>query len=482
VRDHFIRCAAGEADPRPLLSRTHEGRAGAYLVASLVPATLLAILIVLLWGVDADGPGRGSAVRTTVVYAVALFLFLVTVLGSLRARVRSRALPWTPGLYLFPGAFVDATTADLVVLPMTMFVSARDVHVGHGHSILELSFEGGEVARIPRAAGDEPFDAAVLKAARDRLARALLRGNRSMVARLDPLALPDDDTDVRGGYRAAKRSAMAVEGPVARRVGRWLDSPLRTSLVLTLAATAALAGYVLPSVALARARASHSAGALRRVAETWPYAWVQRSAGLKLRSVEEIMSEVAPTLRDRATVERGMTELLRVAKDHEDHVVPAFVELVRSDTGAGPDIQPDQRRRISVAVQRALALPHEAFALDSREGRPLGDDGHLSILCRTRPSTRTFGPPSDPFAGFLLACRVIFVVEGSDHVLADAVVEPSSSLDEKLRAPYADAGADDTTKPPASTRADLEAHARHAMMESAIDALQAALHEAVYGR
>jgi hypothetical protein len=302
VRDHFVRCAGGEADPRPLLSKSHEAHAGRYLVVSLVSATFLATLIALFWGVDADGSGRGSAVRTTLVYAVALFLFLLSLLASLRVRARRRALPWTPGLYLFPGAFVDAATADLVVLPMTAFVSARDIRVGHGRSILELRFEGGDVSRIPRAADDEPFAVAVLKAARDRLAKALLRGHRSVVARLDPLALPDD-ADVHGGYRGAKPSARAAIGPVAHHVSRWLDRPLWTALVLTVAATAALAGYVLPSVALARARASHSAGALRRVAEAWPYAWVQRSAGLKLRSVEEIMSEVAPALRDRSREE-----------------------------------------------------------------------------------------------------------------------------------------------------------------------------------
>jgi hypothetical protein len=375
---------------------------------------------------------------------------------------------------------VDATTADLVVLPMTAFVSARDIYVGRGRSILELRFEGGAVARIPRAVNDEPLDVAVLKAARDRLAKALLRGHRSVVARLDPLALPKDDADVRGGYRDAKPFARAALGPVAHRVSRWLDRPLGSALALTVAATAALAGYVLPSVALARARASHSAGALRRVAEAWPYAWVQRSAGLRLRSVEEIMSEVAPALRDRAAVERGMTELLRFAKDREDHVVPAFFELVGNDSGADPEIQHGQRRRIGVAVQRALALPREAFALDTREVGPPTEDGHLSIRCATRPSTRTFGPPGAAFAGFFLACRVRFVVGGRDHVLAGAEVEPSSSLDQTLGASPADAGADDDTKPP--NPADLEAHARHAMMESAIDALEGALHEAVYAR
>lgn len=123
VRERLIGCLGGSARPKPILSDVpaQSGAAGWFLLAILGGFGLL-----LTAGTDFGHSlqSRGMAIG----YALWLAVLVVSLLHIARQANLRRALPFKPGRYVLPFAFVDARTKSLRLLSMDLLAEASAEH------------------------------------------------------------------------------------------------------------------------------------------------------------------------------------------------------------------------------------------------------------------------------------------------------------------------------------------------------------------
>ncbi len=145
ARKRFVDSVEHGQGVQPLQSiRTNPSTAIAgWLFLSLAGAAAL----FFVWKVDfggwrfRQGPGWVGG------YLVALFMLFAGVFGIAKRSVEKKALPYTPGKYLFPGSFIDARRPLFRLMPMGQLSNIRGVHHHtngvYSQTLIHLTFTGG---------------------------------------------------------------------------------------------------------------------------------------------------------------------------------------------------------------------------------------------------------------------------------------------------------------------------------------------------
>jgi hypothetical protein len=109
VRARFCDCVAGRSEPKPLARDVTPASATGDVAIAILGAAIAAVTAFRGFGEGAQGPtARG-------LYALGALLVAIGGLAVLHRRAVARALPFEPGRYVFPLAFVDARASRLGV-------------------------------------------------------------------------------------------------------------------------------------------------------------------------------------------------------------------------------------------------------------------------------------------------------------------------------------------------------------------------------
>lgn len=126
-----------------------------------------------------------------VAYVGLLFLTLLAVVGLVRRTILSKALPFSPGVYLFPLDLVVARSKDLVLHPISSLLRLQPTHHYrngfYSYTSFDLAFEGG--AHFTFTVGSRELaerQLGALRYAQRQVVEALERGDMNVLAALDP--------------------------------------------------------------------------------------------------------------------------------------------------------------------------------------------------------------------------------------------------------------------------------------------------------
>lgn len=188
ARQRLADCLAGSVEPRPLAVHKEPGLVGPILALPVFGALLVGSLAIEFGVPGAAWMGWGALV----VVAPLLFALLLAVLAAVHRLIRTRALPFPAGRFLFP---LDVVEAGWSVARWPI-ASAEQVdavhHLSQGrytHTALSFKFPGRAALRFelrPRAHADAVL--AALQSARVASLEAQAGGATRPPGRLDPLA------------------------------------------------------------------------------------------------------------------------------------------------------------------------------------------------------------------------------------------------------------------------------------------------------
>src|SRR4051812_13801240 len=214
VEDRFVGSMRGEGQPRPLLA-IRGGLPREVFVGAAVGVLGLVVLVVLfqlglgdLSSSLALHPLPGIAAYVVAVATIALGV--LQVLGRLRA---DWALPFRPGIYLFPSGVIDARRSILRVYTLSRLVKP----VIEERSLI-LTFPEGETFSFPISGkGHTDEIRTVIEGAQDALEKAQAAGDKHSLGVLDPLV------DVGVANPFAPKTALKKQIPFwARQV--WISA------------------------------------------------------------------------------------------------------------------------------------------------------------------------------------------------------------------------------------------------------------------
>jgi hypothetical protein len=186
VQDRFSASTRRTAPPAPLLFRAAP-RTTAW--ASLGASAVLALVATLLLRAGSGDVTSALALHGVKMLAVDVVLLGAAAYGVVHAMAILRTLdtsPYRPGMYLFPGCVVDATTAQLRVWSVAD-ADAIEV-VSTPAPGLALRMPGSARVFVPATSLEEAQRAeAALAASKPDLTRAVAEENPHLLAELDPL-------------------------------------------------------------------------------------------------------------------------------------------------------------------------------------------------------------------------------------------------------------------------------------------------------
>jgi len=153
VQDHVVDSLAGRLVPVPILARYGARPVALYWwVLSCIAAIATLLLCVIGYG------NASSALSLHPLPVVAVYVLLVAAFGAglinaAAYRARIKALPFAPGVYLFPANVIDARGSSLRVFPLEQLTSAGG---GGGGVVLVFGSEKfglplADVKRLPEA-------------------------------------------------------------------------------------------------------------------------------------------------------------------------------------------------------------------------------------------------------------------------------------------------------------------------------------------
>ena len=153
MQERFISSAKGTAPPAPILQRKGATKAQ-FVFAGIAAGALLTLLIVFLNGFGVLGKGASvQPYSSLLLYAILFFLVVFGVLRALGSLLEARALPFAPGVYVFPMCLVDARTKHMGVAPMT---DLAKVEPATKDAPVRLSYKGIGTFEFP--VGAEPAE------------------------------------------------------------------------------------------------------------------------------------------------------------------------------------------------------------------------------------------------------------------------------------------------------------------------------------
>jgi hypothetical protein len=217
TRTRLIGTIQGATSPAPILaSRTALGW-------SLVGWSILALLGFqgLYFLLHASyGEVRGYQPAQAIVgYTLSLFFLLLGVLHGIRRVMLARALPFAPGIYVFPLDCIEAKSKDVKITPMNSLVSLQPTHHYRNgiyvNTSFHLRFEDRSAVTFS-IAGRARAEAALgeLRASQERIRDAANRGEFDTIGALDPLI----DARLADAWQSASPSEG---GPTASPMPGW---------------------------------------------------------------------------------------------------------------------------------------------------------------------------------------------------------------------------------------------------------------------
>src|SRR5690242_13121356 len=119
TRERFIAITQGKAGPAPILQQRASGAGGCGWILLMGFFGLSSIAMV---AAEFGEPYHATQpLGVAIVYVVLFFLSLLGLLGLVRSRVTKKALPFTPGVYVFAADTIIARSEKLKIL------SAREI-------------------------------------------------------------------------------------------------------------------------------------------------------------------------------------------------------------------------------------------------------------------------------------------------------------------------------------------------------------------
>ncbi len=306
ARSRFAAAIAGRGEPRPLARDVARPSDAGDAAIALLGAAIAAVTALRGFGEVAQGAGARG------LYTLGALLVATGALSILHRRAAAHALPFAPGRYVFPLAFVDARTRRLEIARFEgdVRVEAR----GTGNAAMLEVVIGARVERFaaPRRDVDEMIEAI-------RSAREASADDRAADADGDPFVEP------------AKTTTTAAEGPMVVPLPRWLGSGPRAVLAVAFAALVGTAVFEVrerasDDAAFARAEARHSTAAL----EAYAAGGGRHAAEVrdKLLPAARAAAESAKQQARAARAAEALAKFRARASADDPRLVPAVERLV----------------------------------------------------------------------------------------------------------------------------------------------------------
>jgi hypothetical protein len=186
IQDRFVGSVMSGFPPAPLLA-VKAAKPTKLVWLALTGACFIGLVIVTRAGYGSlDSALALHSGKVLALYAALVFGIAFGLIQAFARLVRERALPYAPGVYLFPASVIDAR-ADKFAVHSTQDLASVDVH---GASI-RLVFSGGTQFMFPCV---DPAQAASIvsevQSARDRALHARATEDPNELVAVDPLHVP----------------------------------------------------------------------------------------------------------------------------------------------------------------------------------------------------------------------------------------------------------------------------------------------------
>lgn len=252
-QERFLASTRGSAPPAPVVQQLGDGgRSMRFGVLAALSALVLLGLLALGYG----SLGSGLAVQGAVFLAFYLGLFFLLPFGALRVlrgRILTKALPFKPGIYLFPMSLIDARTADLGVYPMADLSKVDKAKAG---GALVVAFKRGPTFSFAAGGKDDVQQLNYrVDVAREQAKHALESGDDNELTTLDPFHEP----------KKGWISPIAPKQPLTNRTPAWIRFDALAALVLAI--------VLAPSSWMVRNKASDDSMYAKAVAQATPDAY-----------------------------------------------------------------------------------------------------------------------------------------------------------------------------------------------------------------
>lgn len=209
MQERLMSSAKGSAPPAPILRR--RGATRAHLVYGAVAGVALFVLLGVVFA-GYGSLGKSAAVQPYSVLALYAALLFAVPFGVLRAVglvLEAKALPFPPGVYVFPMCLVDARTKSMRVAPMSDLVK---VEPATKDEPFRLTYKGMGTFEFPTSGGDTAEQLKFqFEVAQEQAKHAKETGDEAELVTLDPFYEP-------------KRfvSPIGPQEPLVERVPQWV--------------------------------------------------------------------------------------------------------------------------------------------------------------------------------------------------------------------------------------------------------------------
>jgi hypothetical protein len=289
LQERFIASAKGTAPPAPIFSRLGTTRA---LVVHAAGAGAAVVVALVLTVVGYGSLGSSLSVQSFGALLVYALLFFAVPYGALRAlglRLEAKALPFSPGVYVFPMCIVDARTKLLRVAPMTDLVSVEPSTSG---APFRVAYKGiGTFEFMPSSGETNEQLKFQFENAQEQVKHANASGDETELVTLDPLYEPKKWT-----------SPIGPQEPLVERVPAWVKLAWAVALGFMV--------VLAPSVWLVRNAASDDATLARAKQDGSPEAFRSYLIFGK-RHTDEVQKVLLPRAELEVAKQQGTVEAIK---------------------------------------------------------------------------------------------------------------------------------------------------------------------------
>ena len=380
VQERFVEAARARATPSPLGFRSvFPTRALVWGAVSAVGLALLGILFSIGYG-SLESSLAIAPPTLIVVYAALLALSLGSAVQALAILAARRALPYRPGLYLFPVGIIDASTPRFSTYrlgELQVQAVGKQLRLRHA-SGAHYEFDTADAQTAEQAA-------ATLEECRARLSRAEAAGDARELATLDPLkdtgfASPFSPTTSLAPPRPPWRTLalpLAIAAALALGWGVWHLRNVASEARMFAAARAAdtveayqsylarggsraeVSEVHLPRAELEQARRSGSVSAIEAFIDKRPNSKVHAEAMAALKAALLGELEVAK--------KGGLAKLRALPKEHPRHTLIA-TELQSAISGEYAGAYERYLARSPAADEKTRAFVKNLLAWAEKHG------------------------------------------------------------------------------------------------------------------
>lgn len=335
MQERFISSARGTAPPAPILQRKGATKAQ-FVFGGVALAAVIVLLVVVLNGFGVLGKDASvQPYSSMVVYGVLVFLLVFGGISAVSSLLEAKALPFPPGVYVFPMCLVDARTKRMKIAPMTDLVK---VEPATKTAPFRLSYKGVGAYEFP--VGAEPAEQLKFQfeVAQEQAKHAKESEDEAELVTLDPFYEP-------------KRFVAPIgpQEPLVERIPPWA----KFGWAIAILAAAAIG----PTVFVIRNRESDDATLQRAKEEGTPDAY-RAYLGVGRRHKEDVESILLP----RAELE--------VAK--KAATVEAVQEFIAAHQGSAIDGE----------AQNAL---HDAYVAELEKAKAKGSVSAIDEFAKKYP-------------------------------------------------------------------------------------------------